>query len=69
MKKNSVIRKITIVILFSIICVFQSGCALLSIPGEVVSETFKILGTVVGGTLEVLKKIPLPPTGFRFYQQ
>ena len=46
-----------------LMCIFLNGCAILQLPGKVVSGTFNILGTIVGGVFNLIKNVPKPPAG------
>jgi len=44
-------------------CIFLNGCAILTLPGKVVSGTLKVLGNIVGAAFDLIKRAPKPPPG------
>jgi len=56
-------KKQLIVICGILMCIFLSGCAILKLPGQIIGGTFSILGKIVEGAVELIKRSPAPPLG------
>lgn len=52
-------RQLIIFVIIALLCVLQSGCALLQIPIKILD----IVGNVVKGTFGVIQRMPMPPPG------
>lgn len=55
-------RQLAVFIFISLILLFQSGCAVLGLPGQALS----IVGSLVGEVLKLAQKLPSPPPGVFF---
>jgi len=45
-----------LVALLVVLCLSQSGCALIALP-------FKVAGDILSTTWEIIKRVPMPPPG------
>lgn len=55
-------ESVLLVIILLIVCFSQTGCALLSLPGQIINMT----GNLVGQVLNLAGKMPTPPPGIFF---
>ena len=52
-------RRLTITFI-ALLCLFQSGCAVLTLPVKVATTALDIVGNVISGTFKLLQKAPIP---------
>lgn len=56
------VKKLLLLIILSVVCLSCSGCALLTLPFQVIGGTFQLLGKA----LAIADSLPKPPPGVFF---
>jgi len=51
------------IIAVAVICVLQSGCAVLTLPFKAVAGALKLAGGITSGAFKLIQKLPKPPPG------